>query len=73
MLDNFDDHSSVSTPSGAHHPPSYQQDVRLIVEELQQSKIFDVVPKRKHQHFSKPKTYCMLDQLKILCYGYVII
>ena len=55
MLDNFDDHSSVSTPSGAHHPPSYQQNVRLIEEELQQSKIFDVVPKRKHQHFSKPK------------------
>lgn len=55
MLDNFDDHNNVSIPSGAHQPPLYLQDVRLIVEQLQQSRIFDIVPTRKHQHFSKPK------------------
>ena len=55
MLDNFDDHNNVSIPSGAHKPLSYQQDVRLIVEQLQHSRIFDIVPNRKHQHFTKPK------------------
>lgn len=55
MLDNFDKSNNVSIPSGAHQPLSYHQDLQLITEQLQQSRIFDIIPKRKHQHFKKPK------------------
>ena len=55
MLDNFDEHNNVSILSGAHQPLSCHQDVELIIKQLQQSRIFDIIPNRKHQHFKKPK------------------
>lgn len=44
VLNNFDENSNVPTVSDAHHSPSFKQDLNLIVEELQQTKVFDVIP-----------------------------
>ena len=41
LLKNFDENNHVAYVSGAHHSPSYKQDLNLIVEELQQTKVFD--------------------------------
>lgn len=51
MLNKFDKHPNVSIPNGAHQPLSHQQDVEFIIEQLQQSKLFDIIPNRKHKHF----------------------
>lgn len=55
VLSNFDESNHVATVSGAHRSPSYIQDLNMIVEELQQSKVFDVVPNQIHNSFRKPK------------------
>lgn len=44
LLENFDEDSCVARPSGAHHVPSYKEDLHMIVQELQQNKIFDNIP-----------------------------
>ena len=55
MLENFDEDNGVARPGGAHRPPSYKEDLHLIVQELQQSKVFDHIPGRKHGCFKKVK------------------
>jgi len=55
MLENFDADNNVVTPTGAHCPPSYKQDLNMLVQELQQNKVFDHISGWKHQSFKKPK------------------
>lgn len=55
LLKNFDENNHVVSANGAHHSPSYKQDLNLILEELQQTKVFDIVPNRKHKSFKNPK------------------
>lgn len=55
LLKNFDENNHVTDVSGAHHSPSYKQDLHMIIEELQQTEVFDVVPKRRHNSFKNPK------------------
>ena len=55
MLDNSDEYNNVSIPSSVHQPLSCHQDGQLIIKQLQQSRIFDIIPYRKHQHFKKTK------------------
>lgn len=55
MLENFDEDNGVARPSGAHHPPSYKEDLHMVVQELQQSKVFKHIPCQKHGCFKKVK------------------
>ena len=55
MLENFDDDNDVARPGGAHHPPSYKEDLNIVIQELQQCKVFDRIPGRKHGCFRKVK------------------
>ena len=55
VLNNFDENNNVPTVSDAHHSPSFKQDLNLIVEELQQTKVFDVIPNRTHKSFKNPR------------------
>ena len=54
-LENFDEDNGVARPSGAHHPPSYKQDLNIVIKELLQSKVSDRIPGRKHGCFKKVK------------------
>ena len=55
LLENFDDDNSMAGPSGAHRVPSNKEDLHMIVQELQQNKIFDNIPGQKHESFKKVK------------------
>ena len=43
-----------SLPSGAHSRPEYKKELQTIIKELQENKVFDVIPGRKHASFNKP-------------------
>ena len=51
VCDNFDSATGVSKPSGKHSHASLEKDVNLMVTELQQSKVFEEIPGRKHSSF----------------------
>lgn len=53
LLSNFDSENGVTTPSGAHRHPSFEKDLGVIINELQQSDVFSVIPGRKHPSFPK--------------------
>ena len=56
VLSRFDDDNKVtSTRSSGHKPPSAKQDVNLILEQLQQSEVFNNIPGRKHRSFPNPR------------------
>jgi len=55
LLINFDQSNHVASASGAHNSPSYEQDLKIIVEELLQTKVFDAVPNRRHKSFKNPR------------------
>ena len=48
LLEIFDKHNSVSDVSGAHLKPSYKRDLNIILHELQESKVFKIIPGRVH-------------------------
>ena len=50
-LSNFDKVTGVSCVSGEHTTRSDAGDLKLVVEELLKSKIFDCIPNRKHNSF----------------------
>jgi len=45
LLNNFDQTSHIASENGGHHSPSLKKDLLAIVEELKETKAFDVVPK----------------------------
>jgi len=55
LLNNFDQTNHVVSESGAHHSPSRKKDLLAVVEELKQTKAFDVIPNRQHRSFKKPR------------------
>ena len=48
LLEKFDKDNSVSDVSGAHLKPSYKRDLNIILHELQESKVFKIIPGRVH-------------------------
>lgn len=54
LLQQFDNDNEVSEVSGAHQKPSYKKDLNNIVHELQQYKVFTVIPGHSHPSFKKP-------------------
>jgi len=55
FLGNFDEITNVVSTSGAHHKPSCSEDMKLILNQLNVARIFDVIPKT--QVISKAKGY----------------
>ena len=56
FLANFDKLNEVSSTSGAHSSPSFKEDVKLILNELNTARVFSVISNdRKHQSFQRPK------------------
>ena len=55
FLVKFDETNNVPSTSGAHHSPSYSTDVKAVLNELNSSKVFQVIPNRKHRSFQNPK------------------
>ena len=49
VLKNFEENNNVPTVSDAHHSSLFKQDLNLIVGELQQTKVFDVMPNQTHK------------------------
>jgi len=54
LLKNFDEKNNVACANGAHRSPSNKLDLNLIIEELQRTKVFDVIPNPKHTSFKSP-------------------
>ena len=54
LLEKFDRDNSVSDVSGTHLKPSYKRDLNIILHELQESKVFKIIPGRVHTSFKKP-------------------
>ena len=50
-LSNFDKVTGVSYVSGEHTRRSDTGDLKMVVEELLKSKVFDCIPNRKHRSF----------------------
>ena len=55
LLDNYDIDNNVGVVSGAHRTPSIDKDRDLIVQHLQQCKIFTLQDGRSHSRFSTPR------------------
>ena len=56
FLANFDELNQVPSTNGAHSSPSFKEDVKLIVNELNTARVFSVTSNdRKHHSFQKPK------------------
>ena len=56
FLTNFDELNQVPSTNGAHSSPSFKEDVKLIVNELNTARVFSVTSNdRKHHSFQKPK------------------
>jgi len=53
-LNRYDQDKSASLPSGTHSRPEYKKELQTIIRELQENKVFGVIPGRKHASFSKP-------------------
>ena len=54
LLEKFDKDNSVSDVSGAHLKPSYKRDLTIILHELQESKVFNIIPGRVHTSLKNP-------------------
>ena len=55
VLSRFvEDNKVTSTRSSAHNPPSVKQDVNLILDQLQQSEVFNNITGQKHKSFPNP-------------------
>ena len=57
----------MAIPSGTHSRASIRKDLDIIVEEIQNLKVFDTVAGRKHPSFSHPKNALLQkseDELK---------
>lgn len=55
VLEQFDAQNQMPDMSGAHRRASAEKDQGIIVSELQKIKVFDVIPGRRHETFTKPK------------------
>ena len=55
LLSNFDENNHVPIISGAHNSPSFKRDLKMIIEELQYTKVFDVIPSQTHKSFRNPR------------------
>ena len=67
ICQRFDEENNVAIPSGTHSRASIRKDLDIIVEEIQNLKIFDTVAGRKHPSFSHPKNALLQkseDELK---------
>lgn len=53
-LKKYDEDNNISLSSGAHGRPEYKKELQTIIKELQENKVFNVIPGRKHASFSKP-------------------
>ena len=53
-LKRYDQENSVCLSSGAHGRPEYKKELQTIIKELQENKVLEVIPGRKHASFSKP-------------------
>lgn len=51
IVDNYDETTTVTAPSGQHSVPSFQKDQDMIVQDLPSAKIFDEIPGRSHPCF----------------------
>ena len=51
LLSNFDENNHVPIISDAHNSPSFKWDLKMIIEELQYTKVFDVIPSQTHKSF----------------------
>jgi len=54
VLECFNNENNVTTPSGSHHQPSYTEDVKLVIGELQRNNVFNI-DGRKHSHCRKTR------------------
>ena len=50
-LNNFDKVTGVSSVSGEHTRRSDSGDLRLVIDELCKSNVFENIPERKHRSF----------------------
>ena len=67
ICQRFDEENNVAIPSGTHSRASIRKDLDIIVEEIQNLKVFDTVAGRKHPTFSHPKNALLQkseDELK---------
>ena len=55
-LDNFDTINDVPEESGAHSMKSNEKDLHKVVNQLVKSRVFDIIPGRKHKSFPNIKT-----------------
>ena len=55
IFQKFDEENNVAIPSGTHSRASIRKDLDIIVEEIQNLKVFDTPAGRKHPSFSHPK------------------
>ena len=58
-IDNFDTVNKVPAESGAHSKKSSEKDLNKVISQLVKSKVFDIVPGRKHKSFSNINTNCI--------------
>lgn len=54
VLNSFDEDNSIVLASGAHSCPSYEKEMKTIVDELLKSKVLAANPGRTHKTFPKP-------------------
>ena len=55
-LNRYDQDNSVCLSSGAHSVQGSQKELQMIIKELQDHKVFEVIPGQKHHSFCKPVT-----------------
>ena len=63
-LENFDAINKVPAESGVHSKSSSEKDQNKVVKQLVKSKVFDIVPGRKHKSFPNIKTNCIRTLLE---------
>lgn len=62
IVENYDKKTTVRKPSGRHTQKSTKDDVMIIVQQLQDERVYDRIPGRCHSVFSKMKND-LLDSL----------
>lgn len=67
-LDRYDEEHSVPFASGAHANKSSKKDLDKVLKQLQDMKVFDIVPDRRHRSFAKLRVNMIrqLDKDKVI-------